>query len=46
MVGIAGTRVEMKKGGACLLAFEDQPRKGSGVMQWLMGPKHLAQLAR
>ena len=44
MLGIAGSRVEMKKGGACLLTFEKQPRKGSGVLQWLMGPKQLARL--
>jgi phosphohistidine phosphatase len=44
MLGIAGSRVEMKKGGACLLSFEKQPRKAGAVLQWLMGPKHLARV--
>lgn len=45
MCGDASSRIELKKGAACLLDFDGQPRKGSGVLQWLMAPKQLARLA-
>jgi phosphohistidine phosphatase len=42
--GLRESRVEMKKGGACLLEFEGQPGAGLGVMKWLMGPGQLRDL--
>ena len=36
MTGLQESRVELKKGGACLLEFEGQPGPGSGMMKWLM----------
>ena len=42
MTGTRESHVEFKKGGACLLEFEDRVKKGAGVMRWLMGPKELA----
>lgn len=41
MTGVESGRIEMKKGGACLLEFAKRPKKGAGVLQWLMGPKQL-----
>jgi phosphohistidine phosphatase len=46
MSGLRESRVEMKKGGACLLEFEGQPGAGLGVMKWLMGPGQLRELER
>ncbi|HEY8176357.1 MAG TPA: histidine phosphatase family protein [Gemmatimonadaceae bacterium] len=45
MTGASESHVEFKKGGACLLEFEGQVKKGDGVLRWLMGPKELAELA-
>jgi phosphohistidine phosphatase len=36
--------IDLKKGGACLLEFEDQPNRGEGTLRWLFGPKELALL--
>ena len=36
MSGLRESRLELKKGGACLLEFDGQPGPGVGVMQWLM----------
>lgn len=43
MTGLPESRVEMKKGGACLLAFAGQPGAGLGVMKWLLTPGQLRQ---
>lgn len=40
------SRVDMKKGGACLIEFDGHPARGKGVLLWLMGPKHLAAQGR
>jgi phosphohistidine phosphatase len=42
--GIRESRVEMKKGGACLIEFQGQPGAGLGVLQWLMAPGQLRGL--
>ena len=42
MAGINDSRIDLKKGGACLLLFDDAPAKGTGTLRWLMGPKELA----
>ena len=45
MTGASESHVEFKKGGACLLEFDGQVKRGGGVLRWLMGPKELAALA-
>jgi phosphohistidine phosphatase len=45
MSGLPESRVEMKKGGACMLEFPGQPGAGLGVLQWLMTPGQLRDLA-
>src|SRR5437867_6428791 len=37
MAGVSGSRIDLKKAGACLLAFDREAQKGKGVLQWLMG---------
>ena len=39
------SRIQLKKGGACLLEFDSEPRRGEGVLRWLLTPKHLDALA-
>lgn len=46
MTGSDDSRVEMKKGGACLLVFDKRARKGTGTMRWLMGPKELGAIGQ
>lgn len=46
MTGVEDSRIELKKGGACLLEFDGRPRKGAGTLRWLMGPKALRRMAR
>ena len=36
--------VELKKGGACLLRFDDTPRAGAACLEWLLTPRQLRQL--
>jgi phosphohistidine phosphatase len=45
MSGLPESRVEMKKGGAGLLAFAGQPGAGLGVLKWLMTARQLRDLA-
>jgi phosphohistidine phosphatase len=45
MTGGSVSRVDFKKGGACLLAFDGPAEKGKGVLQRLLGPKELAACA-
>ena len=45
---ISGTdqpRVDMKKGGACLVAFEGKPEAGAGRLEWALPPRVLRGLA-
>ena len=44
MSGLEEARVEMKKGGACLLSFDGQPGAGLGVLQRLMTSGQLRDL--
>ena len=46
MSGLRESRVELKKGGACLLQFDGQPGPGVGVMRWLMTAGQLRDLGR
>jgi phosphohistidine phosphatase len=45
MGGGTASRVELKKGGACLLTFEGKPKRGDGMLVWLMTPAHLRRMA-
>jgi phosphohistidine phosphatase len=45
LTGTNDTRIEFKKGGACLLVFEGRIMRGAGHLHWLMGPKQLAAVA-
>jgi len=38
--------VDMKKGGACLLAFPDEPRAGRGILLWLAPPRLLRRVGK
>ena len=44
MTGSDDSRVELKKGGVCLLHFDDQPKKGTAVLRWLLTPSQLREL--
>ena len=39
------SRVELKKGGACLLHFEGVPAAGEAVLRWVLTPSQLRGLA-
>lgn len=45
MCGSDDSRIEMKKGGACLLVFDKRVKRASGTLRWLMGPKQLGRQA-
>ena len=45
MAGKSESRIELKKGGACLLAFGGDVKKGDGMLQWLLTGKQLAREA-
>jgi phosphohistidine phosphatase len=40
------SRIELKKGGACLLTFDGAPKAGSATLEWLMQPAHLRAIRR
>jgi len=44
--GTKQSRIELKKGGACLLSFAGQPKKGGGTLEWALHPSHLRAIAR
>jgi phosphohistidine phosphatase len=44
MTGSDESRLELKKGGACLLHFDGEPGKGDGTLRWLLTPSHLRDL--
>jgi phosphohistidine phosphatase len=41
MCGTGESRVELKKGGACLLSFSERPKRGGATLHWLMTPNQL-----
>ena len=45
MTGSEDSRVQLKKGGACLLEFEDDPKKGNAMLRWLLTPRELDAIA-
>jgi phosphohistidine phosphatase len=46
MTGASESRLPLKKGGACLLAFESAPRKDAAVLQWAMTSAQLRRMGR
>lgn len=45
MTGSQDSRIQLKKGGACLLEFESVPRRNSGTLLWLLTPRQLRGLS-
>jgi len=45
MSGSKRSRIELKKGGACLLSFDGAPKKGGGTLEWALHPSHLRAIA-
>jgi phosphohistidine phosphatase SixA len=45
MTGNGESRIELKKGGACLLDFDSDIRRGAGTLLWLMTPRQLRAIA-
>jgi phosphohistidine phosphatase len=43
--GLEDSRLELKKGGVCLLEFADAPARASATLLWLQTPRSLRQLA-
>jgi phosphohistidine phosphatase len=44
--GTKHSRIELKKGGACLLSFAGVPKKGDGTLEWALHPSHLRAIAK
>jgi phosphohistidine phosphatase len=45
LAGVDRSGVQLKKGGACLLEFDDRPRANAGELLWLVRPSILRDLA-
>jgi phosphohistidine phosphatase len=45
MFGKKDSHLELKKGGACMLAFDDAAAPGAATLEWLLQPSHLRALA-
>jgi phosphohistidine phosphatase len=45
MTGSDDARVELKKGGVCLLHFDGEPSKGAAVLRWLLTPSQTRALS-
>lgn len=41
LTGEAESRIDLKKGGACLLDFDSRVKRDSGILNWLMTPGQL-----
>lgn len=44
MTGSDDSRAQLKKGGACLLDFEDHAARDRATLRWLLTPKQLAAM--
>jgi phosphohistidine phosphatase len=44
--GVDESRVELGKGGACLLTLDGPPRKGGARLRWLLTPRQLRDLGK
>jgi phosphohistidine phosphatase len=45
LTGADESHIELKKGAACLVEFEEGPKKCEGRLLWLLTPSHLRELA-
>jgi phosphohistidine phosphatase len=45
MTGQIDSRLELKKGAACLLRFERAPGEGEATLRWALTPSQLRDLA-
>ncbi|HEY7396317.1 MAG TPA: phosphohistidine phosphatase SixA [Gemmatimonadaceae bacterium] len=45
LMGVEESRVEMKKGAACLIEFDGKPAKGKGLLRWSVPPGLLRRLS-
>jgi len=45
LTGNTQSRIELGKGGACLIEFERAPRRNTGTLLWLLAPRQLRTLA-
>jgi phosphohistidine phosphatase len=45
MTSAMDSRIELKKGGACLLGFEGKPAAGEATLRWALTPSQLRALA-
>ena len=43
LTGKRESGVRLKKGGACLLEFEEEAQRGVGTLNWLLTPRQLAE---
>ena len=46
LIGVQESRVELKKGAACLIQFDEPPKAGAGRLRWSLSPAHLRVLGR
>ena len=45
LIGVSGdARLALRKGGACLLEFDDLPARGGGTLRWLLAPGVMRRL--
>lgn len=44
MSGVKGPRVDLSKGGTCLLEFSENVSAGNGTLEWLLTPSLLRQV--
>lgn len=44
LIGDAAARIELKKGGACLVRFDRVAQRGAGTLRWLVQPSVLRLL--
>lgn len=43
--GVEASRIELKKGAACLISFDGAPASGGGTLRWSLTPSQLRGLA-
>jgi phosphohistidine phosphatase len=43
LTGRSDSRIRLRKGGACLVKFDEQVRRDSGTLSWLLTPRQLAR---
>ncbi|MEP6491530.1 MAG: phosphohistidine phosphatase SixA [bacterium] len=46
LTGVERSGIELKKGAACLIQFDDAPKEGGGSLCWSLAPAHLRELGR